>query len=125
MDFPRIAFSILVVLMSTMASAQSQPVTITEPGVYKISELFKRADIVAVVRVLSGDTENYEHVVYKGEVIQGFKGVPRGATLYFGPFIGERLGWEYVLFLKCPADDDSEDRDKRQLRKCSLFGSIQ
>jgi hypothetical protein len=90
----------LVVLMSALASAQSQVVTITEPGVYKISDLFNGADLVALVRIVSGDTENYEHTVYKGEVIQSFKGIPRGATIYFGPFVGEKLGWEYVLFLR-------------------------
>jgi hypothetical protein len=90
----------LVVLMSALASAQSQVVTITEPSVYKISDLFNGADVVALVRIVSGDTENYEHTVYKGEVIQSFKGIPRGATVYFGPFVGEKLGWEYVLFLR-------------------------
>jgi hypothetical protein len=90
----------LVVLMSAMASAQSQVVTITEPGVYKISELFKSADVVALVKIVSGNSEDYQHTVYKGEVIQSFKGMPRGATVYFGPFVGERLGWEYVLFLR-------------------------
>jgi hypothetical protein len=90
----------LVVLMSALASAQSQVVTITEPGVYKISDLFNGADVVALVKIVSGDTENYEHTVYKGEVIQSFKGMPRGATVYFGPFVGEKLGWEYVLFLR-------------------------
>ena len=90
----------LVVLVSALASAQSQVVTITEPGVYEISGLFKGADVVALVKVVSGDTESYDHTVYKGEVIQSFKGMPRGATLYFGPFVGEKLGWEYVLFLR-------------------------
>jgi hypothetical protein len=74
--------------------------TITEPGAYKISELFKSADVVALVKIVSGDTESYDRTVYKGEVIQSFKGMPRGATVYFGPFVGEKLGWEYVLFLR-------------------------
>ena len=90
----------LVVLMSALASAQSQVMTINEPGVYKISDLFNGADVVALVEIVSGDTENYEHPVYKGEVIQSFKGMPRGAAVYFGPFVGEKLGWEYVLFLR-------------------------
>ena len=90
----------LVVLMSAMAPAQSKVVTTSEPGVYKISELFKSADVVALVKIVSGDTESYDHTVYKGEVIQSFKGTPRGATVYFGPFVGQKLGWEYVLFLR-------------------------
>jgi hypothetical protein len=99
----RIGVLLLVTLLSA-ASAQSRQVTITEPGVYKIDDLAKNADVVAVVKVLSGDTENYEHAVYKGEVIQSFKGLPRGATVYFGPFVGVRLGWEYVLFLRSTAN---------------------
>src|ERR1700680_3849084 len=90
----------LIVLMSVLVSAQSQSVTITEPGVYKIIDLFKAADVVAVVKIVSGDTESYDHTVYKGEVIQSFKGMSRGAAVYFGPFVGEKLGWEYVLFLR-------------------------
>ncbi|MFY9647323.1 MAG: hypothetical protein WAK29_19235 [Terriglobales bacterium] len=90
----------LTVLMSALVSAQSQSTTITEPGVYKISDLFKTADVVALVKIVSGDTESYEHVVYKGEVVQSFKGMHRGAAVYFGPFVGEKLGWEYVLFLR-------------------------
>lgn len=90
----------LILVMSALVSAQSQSVTITEPGVYKISDLFKAADVVALVKIVSGDTESYDHAVYKGEVIQSFKGIPRGVAVYFGPFVGEKLGWEYVLFLR-------------------------
>ena len=90
----------LLILMSAPAFAQSRVVTITEPGVYKIGGLFKVADVVALVKIVSGDAENYDHAVYKGEVIQSFKGTERGATVYFGPFVGEKLGWEYVLFLR-------------------------
>jgi len=91
---------IALALLPAIASAQSREVTISEPGVYQISDLFKAANIVAVVRIVSGDTENYEHAVYKGEVVQSFKGPSGGATIYFGPFDGERLGWEYLLFLR-------------------------
>ena len=90
----------LMGLLSATVSAQSSPdLTIAEPAVHTIGDLFKNADIVAVVKVLSGDTENYEHAVYKGEVVRSFKGAATGATVYFGPFVGERLGWEYFLFL--------------------------
>ena len=100
MNSLRVAVSLLAVFVSTMASAQKQSVTISEPGLYKIGDLFKEADVVAVVKVLSGDTESYEHAVYKGEVIKSFKGVQNGMIVYFGPFVGEKLGWEYVLFLR-------------------------
>ena len=77
----------LLILMSAPAFAQSRVVTITEPGVYKIGGLFKVADVVALVKIVSGDAENYDHAVYKGEVIQSFKRTERGATVYFGPFV--------------------------------------
>lgn len=48
---------------------------------------------------MAGDTENYEKVVYKPKVETGFKGLHEGETFYFGPFVGERLGTEYLLFL--------------------------
>jgi hypothetical protein len=32
-----------------------------------LGELFKQADVVAVLQVLSGDTENYATTVYKGD----------------------------------------------------------
>ncbi len=91
----------LIILMSALTSARSQSVTITEPGVYAIGDLFKAADVVALVKIVSGDTESYDHTVYKGEVIQSFKGMPHGATVYFGPYVGEKLGWEYVLPKLC------------------------
>jgi hypothetical protein len=89
-----------VALTSTVTSAQTRTVTVTEPGIYKVGDLFKNADIVALVRIVSGDVENYSCAVYKGEVIQGFKGTKEQAILYFGPFIGMRLGDEYILFLR-------------------------
>lgn len=96
----RIVVPFLSVLMSAMSSGQTQVVTITEPGVYKIGELFKKADVVALVKIVSGDTESYDRAVYKGKVIQSFKGMQQGTTVYFGPFVGEKLGSEYILFLR-------------------------
>ena len=74
--------------------------TITEPGIFNLQALFESADAIALVKVISGDTESYETAVYKGEVLQNFKGVAVGETLYFGPYAGMRLGWEYILFLR-------------------------
>lgn len=73
--------------------------TITEPGIFKLQVLFENADTIALVKVVSGDTESHETAVYKGEVLENFKGAAVGETLYFGPYVGIRLGWEYVLFL--------------------------
>ena len=62
--------------------------------------LFRTADVVAVVKIVSGDTEHYPSAVYKVIVVQAFKGSATGETLYIGPYVGERLGWEYVVFLR-------------------------
>ena len=56
--------------------------------------------VAAVVRIVSGDTENYKTAIYKATVLSSFKGTADGQTIYFGPFIGNRLGEEYVVFLR-------------------------
>ena len=99
---PQKLLTLAVILFSAhMASAQqTQTIHISEPGVYKLSELFRNADTVALVKVVSGDAENYDRTVYKAEVVKGFKAAEVGETIYFGPYTGVRLGWEYVLFLR-------------------------
>jgi hypothetical protein len=93
--------AMLTAISAQLISAQqSKEVTITEPGIYELSGLFKQADTVALVRIVSGDTETYSTAVYKAEVVKSFKGVHSGETIYFGPYVGERLGWEYILFLR-------------------------
>lgn len=91
-----------VILISyRIASAQqAMQVTQTEPGVIRLVNLFEKADTVALVKVSSGDTENYATPVYKAEVIKSFKGMAAGETVFFGPYVGVRLGWEYILFLR-------------------------
>ena len=79
-------------------------VTNTEPGIIKLENLFQTANTVALVKVLSGDTQNYPKVIYKAEVVKSFKGATVGQTIYFGPYVGTRLGWEYVLFLRNVAE---------------------
>jgi hypothetical protein len=90
-----------VAICAQLPSAQqSREVTITEPGIYELAGLFKQADTVALVKVVSGDTEAYSVAIYKAEVVKSFKGAAARATVYFGPYVGERLGWEYILFLR-------------------------
>jgi hypothetical protein len=81
-------------------SSPTETVTITEPGKITLGQLFKMSDIVAVVQIVSGDTENYKTAVYKAHVVKNFKGVDEGKTIYFGPFVGYKLGSEYILFLR-------------------------
>lgn len=92
----------LIVLAGAMCSAQKsddKTMVINEPGRYDIHELYNDADIIALIEIQSSDAEHYDAAVYKGKVIEGFKGVSAGQSLYFGPYVGLKLGWQYVLFL--------------------------
>jgi hypothetical protein len=75
-------------------------ITNTEPATYKLEQLYRKADVVALVRVVSGDTENYDVAIYKVIVVTNFKGTAEGQILYYGPCIGEKLGSEYIVFLR-------------------------
>ena len=75
-------------------------ITTREPGVTNLSDLFRNADIVALVKTTAGDAESYDVAIYKSKVVKSFKGSKEGEDIYFGPYIGERLGWEYVVFLR-------------------------
>lgn len=92
--------TVVLMLPKLISIQQTTHTTIEEPGVIKLDNLFRSADTVAVVKVVSGDTENYATAVYKGEVLKALKGASQGETVYFGPYIGNRLGGEYVLFLR-------------------------
>ncbi len=95
---------LLLGVVATLAqltwAQQSNRVTITEPSVITLTNLYRQADTVAVVKIVSGDAENYRFAVYKAEVVKSFKGAATGETVYFGPYLGERIGWEYILFLR-------------------------
>ncbi|MGO9095269.1 MAG: hypothetical protein ACLQGV_08600 [Bryobacteraceae bacterium] len=96
------------------AAIGQERVEIFEPATVNISDLFKQADVVAVVRVLSGDSEHYPTVVYKARVLTAFKGARREERLYFGPFVGYGVGSEYLAFLRrskagaMPSDQSGE-----------------
>ena len=66
----------------------------------KLEDLFREADVVAEVRILSGDGENYEPTVYKARVLGALKGTTPGATIYFGPSDTYGIGNEYLVFLR-------------------------
>jgi hypothetical protein len=103
MTLTRRVLLFLVVMVSLFPPAcaqQAQTVTLTEPGIISLENLFRMADTVALVKVISGDTQNYPKVIYKAEVVKSFKGAAAGQTIYFGPYVGTRLGWEYVLFVR-------------------------
>ena len=67
--------TVAAILAQLTSAQQSRPeVTITEPGVYQLADLFKSADTVALVKIVSGDTETYSRAVYKAEVVKELQG---------------------------------------------------
>jgi len=96
--------TVVVIWPQQTWAQQSKETAVAEPGVIKLASLFTMANTVALVKVVSGDTENYTTAVYKAEVIKSFKGPAVGETVYFGPYVGVRLGWEYILFLHSVAE---------------------
>jgi hypothetical protein len=78
---------------------QAKTFTITEPAIVRLDELFQQADAVATIEILSGDAEHYATAVYKARVVESFKGLTSGETIYFGPFISYGIGSEYLAFL--------------------------
>jgi hypothetical protein len=77
-------------------------VSISEPASVSIKDLWKQADLIAVVQIVSGDTEHYKTAVYKAKVLRPLKGATAGQTVYLGKFIGYKLGGEYLAFLRSP-----------------------
>jgi len=84
----------------TAQTAPTEVLTHREPARIALNDLYKLADIVALVQVIAGDTESYEQPVYKAKIVANFKGSRTGDTIFFGPYVGTRLGTEYVLFLR-------------------------
>jgi hypothetical protein len=66
----------------------------------KLDDLYSEADQVALVKVISGDSEHYDAGVFKVTVESAFKGTKVNEILYVGPYLGLAVGNEYVLFLK-------------------------
>jgi len=89
---------------SVMTTSGSDTVAIAEPASMSLTQLFSLSDMVAVVRIVAGDTENYKTALYKATVVKSYKGTTDGQVLYFGPYEGYGLGSEYVVFLKTAKD---------------------
>jgi hypothetical protein len=88
-----VLLSACLVQGTTVARAETiKPVT--------LSDLFAQADEVALVKVVSGDSEDYKTTVYKAVIEQSFKGTKNGDTIFFAPFVGYGVGTEYFVFLK-------------------------
>lgn len=72
----------------------------------QVSELFRDAEIVALVEVTAGETmgtgENTCGAKYSALVLDSFKGTSAGKTIEFGNYYGYEIGGRYVLFLVGP-----------------------
>lgn len=66
----------------------------------ELEKLYEEADLVAFIKIVSGDTENYEDTIYKSSVITAYKGTDIGKTIFFGPYVSYGIGSEYLIFLK-------------------------
>ncbi len=88
----------------TTPNQQQKEIAISEPATFELGKLYKSADKVALVQIRSGDAENYKIAVYKGVVVTGYKAATKGETIYFGPYIGLKIGAEYILFLRNVAE---------------------
>jgi len=86
------AFIVVFVLIS--------PLTATTIRRVKVEDLFREADLVATVRILSGDTEHYGMTVYRANVLSAMKGTVSGAKIYFGPSESYGVGDKYLVFLR-------------------------
>jgi hypothetical protein len=93
-------FSLLRLPIAAFLLATARVGNTTSIAPVKIEDLFAQADQVALVEVLSGDAEHYPIAVYKAVVENAYKGTIAGRTIYFGPFVGTRIGSKYLLFLK-------------------------
>ena len=71
-----------------------------------IENLLKRADYVALVRIVSGEALLHGKKLcgakYKAKVLKGIKGVSRNEILEFGPDDGLEIGTSYLVFVTKP-----------------------
>lgn len=102
----KISFQILTVivllLLTSVCFGQSktQMITTSDPASVSFASLFSKADLVAFIKIYSGDTESYKQTLYKAEVLSAYKGVKEKDIIYFAPFNGYGIGNEYLVFLR-------------------------
>ena len=87
----------------------------TEPATTDLKVFARTAPQVLRVSVLAGDAEGYGQVVYKARVEEVFKGSSKaGDIVFFGPFLRQKIGTDYILFLFAP----------QALAANGLFGAV-
>jgi hypothetical protein len=63
-----------------------------------IDSLFAHADFVGIVRIDAGYFVSGKGAVYRATILRVLKG-DSVANLFFGPFVGQAIGSEYLVFL--------------------------
>jgi hypothetical protein len=82
---------------------QAQVVSPREPVVVKLEDFFRIADSVVLLKVVSGDTENYSTAIYKAEVLRSFKGgtAARAAIYFRSLYRDETRRGLHFIFAQC------------------------
>jgi len=86
-------------LLTLLFVAQSIDSSASSIRPVKIRDLFAEADFVAIVKIVSGDSEHYSKTVYKATVIAAFKGTTSGEKIFLGPYDSLGVGSEYLAFM--------------------------
>jgi hypothetical protein len=98
----QISIVTLLLLLADVCFGQgkTETATISDPATVSLKALFEKADIVAFIKIHSGDAESYKQALYKAEVLNAYKGAKEKEIIYFGPFISYGVGEVYLVFLK-------------------------
>jgi hypothetical protein len=115
----KVAFRIFILMLTLFLAGvcigqrKTETITISEPATVSLASLFAQADIVAFVKIHSGDAESYKLTLYEAEVLDAYKGAKQKDVIYFAPFIGYGVGEEYLVFLKKSDKRIGEQIDER------------
>src|SRR5437867_4563272 len=88
------------IIATLVLFASYAPARATSIASVALDALYREADVVALIAVTGADSVAFEDAVYRADVVQGFKGVQKGTTIYFRPYSTYRLGGEYISFLR-------------------------
>jgi hypothetical protein len=90
--------------LASVCLGQQKPEVVTtttsDPATVPFASLFAQADLVAFVKIHSGDADSYKLTLYEAEILDVYKGGKEKDVIYFAPFIGYGVGAEYLVFLK-------------------------
>jgi hypothetical protein len=101
----KLARKLIALSIMTLSSVATEATSIAP---ITLANLFSRSSEVAKVHIVSGDGEHYQFSlsdstpwpVCKLKVIEAFKGVHDGDTVFLAPCTGMELDSDYILFLE-------------------------